>query len=673
MQYNQLEGGKREDLPKPSIDTGMGLERISAILQGKHDNYDTDLLRRLIEHSADLTNTGVELNSHRVIADHLRSSAFLIADGVLPSNEGRGYVLRRIMRRAMRHVHILGAKDPTMYKIFPTLLDLMGSAYPELSAAGDLITDTLKNEEVRFKATLDRGLKLLEDEKSKLSSGQALPGDVAFKLYDTYGFPVDLTQDVLKADGIAIDVDGFNESMEAQKKAARAAWSGSGDQGTEALWFDLLEKHNTTEFLGYKNTEAQGHVLAIIKDGAVVDSIKEGETGAVLTNQTPFYAESGGQMGDTGTMKSDDCSLTVTDTKKQLGKLHVHQVRCEKGTLKTADTVDLIVSEEARNATCANHSVTHLLHAALRSELGAHISQKGSLQDAERTRFDISHPKALTAEEISTIETLVNTEIHNNTPVTTQIMDIDSARETGAMALFGEKYDDEVRVVVMGSKDENEKAFSIELCGGTHVKQTGEIGIFKIISESALAAGVRRVEALTGQRALDYMNRQERTLSKVKTLLKTSEADLLTRLETLLQEKKTLEGQITDLRKQLATGGDNDQAAAFDTIEGIKFSGKVLAGIPPKDLKPMADSLKDKIESGVIVLIATSEDKASIVVGVTSDLTGKISAVDLVREGSKALGGKGGGGRPDMAQAGGPNPSSANDAIDAIKHLLKSA
>jgi len=672
MQYEQHEDGSRTNLPKPSIDTGMGLERVSAILQGKHDNYDIDLLRKIIEHSADLTGVspdGSQAASHRVIADHLRASAFLIADGVMPSNEGRGYVLRRIMRRGMRHAHLLGAQDPMMYKLLPTLSGLMSEAYPELRRADKLITETLKTEETRFKKTLDRGLKLLAEETDKLSSGQALSGDVAFKLYDTYGFPIDLTQDALRAQSIDVDLEGFETAMEKQRAEARKNWSGSGEAATEKVWFDILDQNGPTEFLGYGATEAEAQIVSIIKDGQCIDKAKDGDDVTILTNQTPFYAESGGQVGDSGVLTTEDgCKAVITDTKKPLGKLWAHKATIESGHVATGDTVKLNVDENRRSAICANHSATHLLHKALQDVLGDHVAQKGSLQDDRRTRFDISHPHAITAEEMQKIETIVNNEIRANTAVSTNIMAIDDAMETGAMALFGEKYDDEVRVVSMGTHDGN-KAFSVELCGGTHVDRTGDIGLFHIVAESAVSSGVRRVEAITGQNAITYYEDQDRLLGDIADTLKTSKGDLKNRIESLVSERKKMEAEISDLRKKLATGGASSGNDVKE-INGLKFAARVLENVPAKDLKPMADDLKAQIGSGVITLIATNDGKASIVVAVTDDLTAQINAVDLVRTGSEALGGSGGGGRPDMAQAGGPNADAANDAVSAIEKKL---
>jgi alanyl-tRNA synthetase len=675
MQYEQVDKQTRLNLPRPSIDTGMGLERLASILQGKHNNYDTDLFRSIIEHSADLTGVspdGPQAPSHRVIADHLRASAFLIADGVMPSNEGRGYVLRRIMRRGMRHAHLLGAADPLLCRLFPTLQALMGEAYPELFRAGALITETLRIEETKFKQTLDRGLKLLDEETSRLGEGQKLAGDVAFKLYDTYGFPLDLTQDALRAKNIGVDLEGFNACMEKQKQDARKAWAGSGDTATEKFWFELLDEAGPTEFLGYEKDAAEGQIKAIIKDGQQVNEAKEGDTVQILLNQTPFYAESGGQVGDTGVLISGKNTFEVIDTQKRLGKLFAHVGTVKNGALKVGDAVEARVDTVRRASIKAHHSATHLLHEALRQTLGDHVAQKGSLQNAERTRFDISHPLGMTPEQLAQVEAMVNEEIRANSEISTRVMPLEDARNSGARALFGEKYDSEVRVVSMGRQEAGmNHPFSVELCGGTHAKRTGEIGLFKIISESAVGSGVRRVEAVAGSAALAYLNQQEDHLHSAAMLLKTTPPDVVDRIRSLLDEKKKLEHELSGLRRKLATGGGNDAAATSGKdIGGVKFLGRVLEDVPARDLKPMADDLKAKIGSGVIALIGTSEGKASLVVAVTPDLTSRISAIDLVKAGAEALGGKGGGGRPDMAQAGGTNTQAANDAIMVIEKAL---
>ncbi|MBU0800146.1 MAG: alanine--tRNA ligase, partial [Alphaproteobacteria bacterium] len=611
-----------------------------------------------------------------IIADHLRASSFLIADGVLPSNEGRGYVLRRIMRRGMRHAHLLGAQDPLMYRLFPTLLSMMGQAYPELKRAESLITETLKLEEERFKKTLDRGLKLLDEESANLKSGSQFPGDIAFKLYDTFGFPVDLTQDALKAKKISVDMDAFNSAMEKQKAEARKHWAGSGDAGTAKLWFEILDQSTPTEFLGYAKNSAEGQIVALVKDGKKIDAAKKGEEVMIVTNQTPFYAESGGQTGDTGIMlTAAGDTVEIRDTRKQLGKLWVHIGVVTKGEIKTGEGVEMRVDMKRRDAVQRNHSVTHLLHEALRQVLGTHVAQKGSLQDEERTRFDISHTKAISADELKQIEAIVNDEIRTNTEVITRVMPIDDARNSGAMALFGEKYDDEVRVVSMGSQAPGaNKPFSVELCGGTHVKRTGDIGLFYVVGESAVSAGIRRVEALTGENALRYLESQHNMLKEAADTLKANPSDVVARVKALVEDRKKLENELSTLRRQVATGGGNSASSGPDVkdVGGVKFTGRVLAGFPAKDLKPMVDDLKKKIGSGVITLIATDDGKASIVVGVTDDLTAKISAVDLVKRGVEVLGGKGGGGRPDMAQGGGPDADEADNAVTAIEQALAS-
>ncbi len=679
MQYEQIDADTRVDLPAQSVDTGMGLERIAATLMGSNNNYDIDIMRALIEHSADLTSVapdGDMAASHKVIADHLRSAAFLIADGVMPGNEGRGYVLRRIMRRGMRHAHLLGSQDPLMHRLYPTLLGKMGEAYPELKRAESLITQTLETEEKRFKTTLDRGLKMLDEETEKLSGGSQFPGDVAFKLYDTFGFPLDLTQDALRAKEIEVDTEKFDECMEQQKAQARAAWSGAGGEATDKLWFEILEDVGPTEFLGYDKDEAEGQVLAIVKDGKVVDALSKGDEGVIITNQSPFYAESGGQVGDSGTLTANDETIEVTDTKKQLGQLWLHVVKAN-GNVKKGDAVQMKVDTNRRAAIKSNHSVTHLMHEALRQVLGDHVAQKGSLQDAERTRFDISQPTAVNDDQIAKVEEIVNTEIKANTPVTTRVMPLDEAREAGAMALFGEKYDDEVRVVAMGQDN-----FSIELCGGTHVEKTGDIGAFKITSEGALSSGIRRLEAVTGENVAKYEQAKQGAAQEVIDRLKADIEKLREELlsfgkkdlviaeddkDDLIAHKKMLQKEISNLRRAAGAETLDDD---IKEINGVKFVGKVLAGFPPKDLKPMADNLKSKLGSGVVVLVATNEDKASIVVGVTSDLTERYNAVDLVKIGSEALGGKGGGGRPDMAQAGGADVTAAEEAVEKVANNL---
>ena len=679
MQYEQVTKEERVDLPRPSIDTGMGLERVAALMQGKHDNYDIDLFRTLIEASEEATGVKAEGDrraSHRVIADHLRSSAFLIADGVLPSNEGRGYVLRRIMRRAMRHAQLLGAKEPLMWKLLPALVGQMGRAYPELMRAEALISETLKLEETRFRKTLERGLGLLADATADLAEGDRLNGETAFKLYDTYGFPLDLTQDALRARGIGVDTDGFSAAMERQKAEARASWSGSGDKATETIWYELKEKLGATDFLGYDTETAEGVVQAIVRDGKAIDVASKGETVQLVLNQTPFYGESGGQVGDTGVISTDGARLTVTDTQKRGEGLFVHACVVDEGTVKVGDATALTVDHARRSRLRANHSATHLLHEALREVLGTHVAQKGSLVAPERLRFDVSHPKPMTADELKLVEDMANEIIVQNSAVTTRLMSVDDAIAEGAMALFGEKYGDEVRVVSMGQGIHGAKAnrpYSVELCGGTHVGATGEIGLVRIVGESAVGAGVRRLEALTGASALAYLSEQDERVKSLATTLKVQPAEVLSRVETLMDERRKLERELNEAKKKLALGGGdaNGSADQVQEIGGVKFLGKVVTGVEPKDLKSLADDGKKSLGSGIVTFVGVSADgKASAVVAVTDDLTGRFSAVDLVRVASAALGGKGGGGRADMAQAGGPDGAKAKDAIDAVGAAL---
>jgi alanyl-tRNA synthetase len=678
MQYEQVTKDERINLPRPSIDTGMGLERIAAVLQGKHNNYDIDLMRALVLASAEATGVdpdGAQAASHKVIADHLRASSFLIADGVLPSNEGRGYVLRRIMRRGMRHAHLLGAQDPLMWRLVPELVRQMGDAFPELIRAQPMIAETLRLEEERFKQTLGRGLRLLDQETENLTAGGTLDGEVAFRLYDTFGFPLDLTQDVLRARDIAVDTDRFNAAMDRQRAEARAAWSGSGEAADEAIWFDLREKHGATEFLGYASTEAEGQVLAIIQNGKAVEIVEAGAEASLILNQTPFYGESGGQTGDTGTIKGESGQFTVTDTQKRLGDLFVHVGIVQDGAIAVGDAVALSVDASRRDATRRNHSATHLLHAALRRALGDHVAQKGSLVSPDRLRFDISHQKAMSAAELAQVEREVNERVRLNTPVTTRLMPTDQAIEAGAMALFGEKYGDEVRVVTMGGDDPDspDKRYSVELCGGTHVQQTGDIGNVLVVGESAVAAGVRRIEALTGAAAQAYTASRLQVLDDLAQQLRTTPEQLGERVAALMDERRKLEREVTDLRRQLATGGSAGNNQAAEDIGGIKFAGRALQDVPAKDLRSMADDLKGQLGSGVVAVVTSTDGKGSLVVGVTDDLKDKLSAVDLVRAGAAAMGGKGGGGRPDMAQAGGPDGSKANDALKAIAAAIAAA
>jgi alanyl-tRNA synthetase len=675
MQFEQHANGTREKLPKPSIDTGMGLERITAVMQGVHDNYDIDLFRHLIAASAEASGssaTGGHAASHRVIADHLRSTSFLIADGVLPSNEGRGYVLRRIMRRAMRHAHLIGAKDPLMFRLVPALVAEMGAAYPELNRAQALITETLKLEEIRFRETLVRGLKLLDEATGTFKSGDKLAGETAFKLYDTYGFPLDLTEDALRARGIGVDTDGFTAAMQKQKAEARKAWAGSGEAADDKIWFELRDELGATEFLGYDAEEAEGNIVAMLKDGARVKSAKTGDTVLLLTNQTPFYAESGGQVGDQGAIFSGKGAQgAVTDTEKKNG-LHVHVVRVTGGEYLFGDAVDRRVVGARRRATRANHSATHLLHAALKRVLGPHVSQKGSLVAPDRLRFDFAHPKAVTQDELDRVENQVNAVVRQNSDVSTRLMPTDQAIEAGAEALFGEKYGDEVRVLTMGSDLEGDKTYSVELCGGAHVRRLGDIGIFAILGESAVAAGVRRIEALTSEGARRWLSDQAELAREAAAALKTSPAELPARALALSEDRRRLERELADAKKALALAGPSrgETGDAAKEIAGVKTVLRVVEGVNAKDLKGLADDAKMKIGSGVVAFAAVAEGRASLVVGVTDDLTKRISAVDLVKLGAEALGGKGGGGRPDMAQAGGPDGAKAQAALDAIAKRL---
>ncbi|WP_022682613.1 alanine--tRNA ligase [Sphingobium bisphenolivorans] len=675
MQYEQEANEIVSELPKPSIDTGMGLERIAAVLQGVHNNYDTDTFKALVEESSALTKTatdGEHQASHRVIADHLRSTSFLIADGVLPANEGRGYVLRRIMRRAMRHAHIIGAKEPLMHRLVPSLVSEMGGAYQELVRAQPLIEETLWREETRFRQTLEKGLKLLDEATGDLADGGTLPGETAFKLYDTYGFPYDLTEDALRSRGLTVERAGFDAAMAEQKAAARAAWKGSGEKASDEIWFDIAEKAGNTEFIGYSSTEGEGEVVAIVRDGVNFDSATAGETVLIVTNQTPFYGESGGQMGDAGTITSQAGLVAdVEDTAKPLGRLHAHKAKIGSGSIKVGDTIHLSVDVSRRDRIRANHSATHLLHAALRKALGAHVTQKGSLVAPERLRFDFSHPEALTHSQIAAIEADVNEQIRHNEAVTTRLMTPDDAIQAGAMALFGEKYGDEVRVLSMGRGDAN--SYSVELCGGTHVRATGDIALFKIVSESAVSSGVRRIEALTGEAARLWLSDREDRLRQSAVALKTTPEEVPVRIAALVEQSRKLERELAEAKKALALGGGGSaQAAGPEKVGAINFIGQVIDGLDPKELRGLVDQNKATLGSGVSAVLAVVDGRASIAVGVTDDLLGSISAVELVRAGVEALGGKGGGGRPDMAQGGGPDGDKASAAIDAVKAALAS-
>ena len=680
MQYEQISKDQRIDLPRPSIDTGMGLERISAILQGKHDNYDIDLMRSLIEASANESNMdpdGQSFVSHRVIADHLRASSFLIADGVLPSNEGRGYVLRRIMRRAMRHAHLLGCKEPLIWKLVPALIRQMGEAFNELARAESLIIETLKLEETKFKDTLGRGLRQLEDAAGKLSEGAKLPGQVAFKLYDTYGFPLDLTQDIMRGQGRTVEVTEFQRAMDAQKAAARASWSGSGDASTDDLWFDIRQNIGATEFLGYSTENSEGQVLGLVVNDEQISSVEAGEKTVsviVLLNQTPFYGESGGQVGDRGKiLLANGTVIDVTDVKKKVDDLFLHIGEMRNGKIEVGDFVELQVGKERRDRLRSNHSATHLMHEALRMHLGDHVAQKGSLVAEKRLRFDFSHSRGVSASTLRSVELDVNNQIRDNSPVSTRIMDPKSAIEEGAMALFGEKYGDEVRVVTMGKSIDGDakKNYSVELCGGTHVERTGDIGIFKIVSESAVASGVRRIEAVTGDGALEYFDMQEKLLEEASNVLKITAEQLPGRVSSLIEEKKKLEKELGDLRRRLATAGTTGKKDKnFVNVGDTSFVGRVLEGVPPRELKGLVDEIKNEIGSGIVAVISKESKKASLVVGVTKDLEGKYNAIDLVRLGVTALGGKGGGGRWDMAQAGGSDYENGELALEKIKKVI---
>ncbi|OWJ80491.1 alanine--tRNA ligase [Haematobacter genomosp. 1] len=677
MQYEQFADGTMRDLESQSIDTGMGLERIGALLQGKHDNYDTDLMRHLIEASAHASSTdpdGPGKIHHRVIADHLRSTSFLIADGVMPSNEGRGYVLRRIMRRAMRHAHQLGVAEPLMYRLVPALVREMGAAYPELPRAQAMIEETLRLEETRFRQTLDRGLRLLDDELSRIGAGQPLPGAAAFKLYDTYGFPLDLTQDALREQGRTVDVSGFDAAMAEQKAKARASWAGSGETKDAAIWFDLAEKNGSTEFLGYDTEKAEGEILSLVRDGAEVGNAGVGESVQIVVNQTPFYAESGGQVGDAGLLKTDTGAARVTDTKKSQG-VYIHIAEVTLGEIVAGQGAELSVDHNRRQAIRANHSATHLLNEALRRTLGDHVAQRGSLNADDRLRFDFSHGKGLTAEELKQVEHEVNHHIRQNGAVETRVMTPDEARGLGAQALFGEKYGDEVRVVSMGlldgsGKGADGKTYSLELCGGTHVGRLGEIGLFVLLSDSASSAGVRRIEALTGEAALAYLEEQVGRLGEVASVLKAGPGEVVDRVKALVDERRALQNEVAQLRRELAMGGGAQGGADAKDIGGVKFLAQVVSGVSGKDLPALIDEMKARVGSGAVLLVADTGGKAAVAAGVTADLTARLSAVDLVKAAAQALGGKGGGGRPDMAQAGGADASKAEEAIRAAEAVI---
>ncbi len=675
MQYLEGPPGTRLPLPRPSIDTGLGLERFAAILQGHRDNYDTDTLRALILASAEATGQdpdGPFRTSHRVVADHLRSSSFLIADGVLPAREGRGYVLRRIMRRAMRHLHRMGTTGPVFDRLVPALVRQMGAAYPELGRSEALIRETMRLEEDRFKALLERGLGLLADETGRLGAGQPLPGEVAFKLYDTFGFPLDLTEDALREDGRAVDLPGFEAAMRVQRVRARAAWSGSGDAATEQVWFDLRDRVGTAEFLGYATERADAQITALLVAGAPVDEAAAGTEVAVLLNQTPFYAESGGQVGDAGTLRGAGFEIAVTDTQKRLGELFVHVGRVASGTVRVGAAATAAVDHARRGDIRAHHSATHLLHAALRRRLGTHVTQKGSLNAPDRLRFDVSQPRPITPEELAAVEAEINGKIRENGAVATRLMTPEQAVADGAMALFGERYGDEVRVVSMGEpEDPGRPAYSVELCGGTHVARTGEIGLFRITAETGVSAGVRRIEAVTGRAAEQAASLAEARLAQVAALLRTTTSEAADRLAALLEERRGMERQLADLQRRLAAGGAS--AVPPEDVGGIAFTGRNLGDVPPKELKGIAEEIGRQIGSGVVTLISTADGKASVVAWVSSDLVQRLDAVALVRDASAAMGGRGGGGRRELAQAGGPQPEQAEAALAAVRAAVARA
>ncbi len=673
MQFEQVTADERIDLPKPAVDTGLGLERMAAVLQGVHDNYETDLFKALIgavEEATGVAAADAEGASHRVIADHLRATSFLIADGVLPSNEGRGYVLRRIMRRAMRHAHLLGADEPVIFRLVPALVHEMGQAYPELGRAQALVTETLKLEEARFQKTLARGLALLGEASSGLGEGDILDGETAFKLYDTYGFPLDLTQDALKTRGVGVDLMSFNDAMERQRAEARAHWAGSGEAATDEVWFALRESAGASEFLGYATEAAEAVVTALVADGEQAASLATGAQGAIIVNQTPFYGESGGQVGDTGVIETDAGDrFRVTDTLRKADGLIVHYGKVEAGSFSPGLPVRLAIDAERRTAIRANHSATHLVHAALRRTLGEHVVQKGSLVAPDRLRFDFAHPRPMLEDELAAVEDMANAIVLQDAPAQTRLMDRDSAIDAGAMALFGEKYGDEVRVVSMGRAadgEDRQETYSLELCGGTHVGRTGEIGLVTLISESAVAAGVRRLEALTGEGARRYLGEQDRRVRTIAARLKVRPDEAVLRVEALIEERRKLERELAEAKKKLALGSTGEGAPAIRKIGSVNLMARAVEGIAPKDMRGLVDQGKQQVGSGVVAIVGVNDGKAGLIVGVTDDLTDRISAVDLVRLGSAALGGSGGGGRPDLAQAGGPDGSKADEALDAI-------
>ncbi len=670
MQFEQFADGSRTSLPKPSVDTGSGLERVAAVMQGTNNNYEIDLFKSLVSSTMHATNFNGDPTtpSLRVISDHVRAMSFLIAEGVLPSNEGRGYVLRRIMRRAMRHATLLGATDPVIHKIVPTLVKEMGQAYPELVRGEQMIEETVRLEEQRFLKTLSRGLVILDDATAGLKEGDMLEGVTAFKLYDTYGFPLDLTQDALRTRGINVDLSGFEDAMARQRAEARKSWAGSGEASEDKVWFAVADQVGPTEFLGYETETAEGAVTALVKGGAMVDALKAGEEGYVVLNQTPFYGESGGQVGDTGSLSGEGIAATVTDTVKHNG-VFGHKVKVTEGTIKLGSPLALLVDHDRRSAIRANHSATHLLHEALRLVLGDHVAQKGSMVSADRLRFDFVHTKPVTPQELAQVEEIANDIVLQNSPVETRLMGVEEAKESGARALFGEKYGDEVRVVSMGDPTGNAVGWSVELCGGTHVRRTGDIGLITVLGDSGVAAGVRRIEALTAKGARQHARTNANLVAGVADALHVGTHEVFTRIEALQENLKKAERALSDANKKLALGGGGSvPASADETVNGVTYVGRAVEGISAKDVKGLVDSEKKRIGSGVVTVVLKGEDgRGTVAVGVTDDLTGKYSAGELIKLATAALGGQGGGGRPDMAQGGGPDGAKGAEAIAAVR------
>ncbi len=676
MQYEQMANGDRTSLPKPSIDTGMGLERIAAVLQGVHDNYDIDLFQAIIAASRALVGGAGGANSgpsHRVIADHLRSSSFLIADGVTPSNEGRGYVLRRIMRRAMRHAHLLGAADPLMHRLAPTLIQQMGEAYPELKRAEPAIIDTLRQEEERFRRTLGRGMSLLDEATAGLSTGEVLSGETAFKLYDTYGFPLDLTQDAVRAKGLTVDLEGFDAAMTRQKEMAREAWTGSGQVAAAGEWFAIREQLGPSRFEGYDQIEINAELLAIVQEGRLIDAALSGATIQAVFDRTPFYAESGGQAGDQGEVEWDGGRARVADVQKRAGDLFVHDLEILEGVLKPGARLRLAVDADRRQQTRANHSATHLLHSALRNVLGPHVTQKGQMVDGERIRFDFSHGAPVTPEEIDRIEAEINAVVRQNLPAETQLMAPKDAMAAGAMALFGEKYGETVRVLTLGESLAGQGAYSVELCGGTHVARTGDIALFKVVQEQGVAAGVRRIEALTGESARRWLLDQAAVSKSLADQFKVPVSEVAARVATLEVQRRQLEKELGDAKRQLAMGGGGASAPAGpEEIAGVSVLARVMEGVGGKDLRPIAEAFKKQMPDGVIVLVGSAEGKAAVTVAVVGSAQAKFNAVELAKAAVVAMGGQGAGGRPDFAQGGAPDGAKAQEGLDAVKAALAS-